>query len=193
MPSESVNDISDEALAALVQRGDEHAFTALMNRYQAAMTRYGRKFLKRDEQVDDAVQDIFISVYRNINSFDTTRRFSPWIYRIAHNAFMDVIRERERDPIVLLDLDAMVAFPSPEPERDVIEEERMRQMVEDGVASLSPRYREIVILYYMQELGYQDIADVLHIPVGTVGVRLRRAREALKKTLAETQPEYLSF
>ena len=80
---QQLGDLTDEALAALVQRNNNEAFGVLMSRYQPKLLRYGRRFLARDEHIEDAVQDIFIKTYQNIESFDATRSFSPWISPMA--------------------------------------------------------------------------------------------------------------
>ncbi|MDE1925327.1 MAG: sigma-70 family RNA polymerase sigma factor [Patescibacteria group bacterium] len=173
---------SDEALAALVQGNNQEAFGVLMDRYQAKLLRYGRRFLSHDEHIVDVVQDVFIKAYQNMQSFDATRKFSPWIYRIAHNAFVNEIRRKKRDPLVYLDLDAVFAHPSYEMDPGGDEERaQMQSLINKGLDALTPAYREVIILYYLEEQSYQEIADILQVPVGTVGVRLRRAREALKK------------
>ncbi len=177
---------TDEELAALVQRNNEGAFGVLMERYQERLLRYGRRFLADDDRIEDIVQDVFIKTYQNMRSFDATRKFSPWIYRIAHNAFANALRTKHREPIIFVDFDTFMAHPSDE--HDLAGEEDRKTMlvlVESGLAELPALYKEIIILYYIEELSYQEIADILRVPVGTVGVRLRRGREALKKKIAE--------
>ncbi len=173
--------LSDEELAHLVQGNNQEAFGVLMDRYQVKLLRYGRRFLSQDAPIDDAVQDVFIKVYENIQSFDATKRFAPWVYRIAHNEFVSTLRARARAPVTL-DLDTLTAHPFYEFD-PALEEERshIQHLVERGLGQLSEVQREVVILYYLEELSYQEISDILRIPVGTVGVRLRRARQALKK------------
>jgi RNA polymerase sigma-70 factor (ECF subfamily) len=131
-----------------------------------------------------AVQDIFISVYQNIEGFDTRQRFSPWIYRIAHNAFVDILRQRSREPLYGIDFDQLISHPIHEDtsasEKD---KEESRVLVEKSLASLTPAQREVLLLYYFEELSYKEIADVLHVPISTVGVRLARARASLKRIL----------
>ncbi len=172
---------TDEELAVLVRQGIKEAFEILMDRYQSKLLRYGRKFLANEDHVEDVVQDVFIKTYENIQSFDATRKFSPWIYRIAHNAFINAIRKRQHESFFHLSLDSLTVHPMYE--FDPAEEEEkndMQQLVRKGLKALSPLYSEVIILYYLENQGYQEIADILHVPVGTVGVRLRRAREALK-------------
>lgn len=175
---------SDEALAARVQGGDEQAFAALMERYTAKLVRYGRRFLASADTIGDTVQDVFVTVYQNIQDFDATRRFSPWIYRIAHNAFVDTIRKEAKGPVFGLDFDRIVPHIAYEdPDEGEKEREEMRVLLERGLGNLSPAYREIIDLYYFENFSYREIADILHLPIGTVGIRLSRAKQALKKSL----------
>ncbi len=97
--------ITDEEAARLVQKGDKDAFGLLVERYEAKLVRYGGKFISRNEDIEDIVQDVFLSCYQNIQSFDASQKFSPWIYRIAHNAFVNGLRKRKRSPLVYVDFD----------------------------------------------------------------------------------------
>ncbi|MBU6214532.1 RNA polymerase sigma factor [Patescibacteria group bacterium] len=173
---------TDEELVRLVQRKNETAFGVVMSRYQPKLLRYGRKFLSDTAPIEDVVQEVFIKAYQNIQSFDTARPFSPWIYRIAHNMFANALRARDRLPFITVDLDMFSAHTAYEIDPAGDEERgQTRALVERGLASLSPLYREVLVLYYIEQLSYQEITEVLHVPIGTVGIRLRRAREALKK------------
>lgn len=179
-------EITDEQIALLVQKGDKDKFSLLMDRYKAKLFRYGRKFLANEDNIDDVVQEVFIKAYQNIRSFDVNQKFSPWIYRIAHNTYINSIKKISRGPIYTFDFDTIVSHPVYEdPSIKEAEEVEIKKMVDTGLEKLRPNYREIVILYYIEELSYKEIADILHIPIGTVGIRLRRAKEALKKAFGE--------
>jgi len=173
---------TDEELAALVQGNNDDAFGVLMERYQGKLLRYGKRFLSQNDHIEDIVQDVFIKTYQNIRSFDATRRFSPWIYRIAHNAFANALRKNHREPLMFVDFDTFIAHPS-YTEDPAKEEDRknIKKLVESGLELLPNIYKEIIILYYIEDMSYQEIADILRVPVGTVGIRLRRGREALKE------------
>ncbi len=178
---EKISQKTDEELAALVQGKNETAFGVLMSRYQPKLLRYGRRFLSGNAPIEDVVQEVFIKMYQNIQSYDATRPFSPWIYRIAHNMFANALRNNSRLPFVTVDLDMFSAHAAYEIDPAADEErENARTLVDRGLKTLAPIYREVIILYYIEQLSYQEIADVLRVPVGTVGIRLRRAREALK-------------
>lgn len=183
---------TDEALALLVQSDDkaagEHAFGTLMQRYEPKLSRYGKRFLFDSANIEDAVQDIFIKTYQNIQSFDATRRFSPWIYRIAHNVFVNTLRAASKGPVAVFDFDALLAHQVYEDPAEAEKEmEEMLVLLKAGLDVIAPAYREILILHYLEELSYQEIADVLQVPMGTVGVRLHRARAALKQHISQTQ------
>lgn len=179
---EKLDQKADEELATLVQGKNEAAFGVLMSRYQPKLLRYGRRFLSENAHIEDAVQEVFIKAYQNIQSFDATRSFSPWIYRIAHNTFVNTIRKNSRSPFITVDLDILSAYTAYEidPAGDE-EREHTKALIDRGLSTLAPIYREVIILHYIENLGYQEIADVLHVPLGTVGIRLYRAREALRK------------
>lgn len=179
---------TDEELAALVQKGDEGALAMLIDRYESKLLRYGQRFIgaQNENALHEAVQDIFISVYQNIEGFDVKQRFSPWIYRVAHNAFVDVLRQKTKQPLYVFDFDKVLSHPIQE-ETIVKEKENAetRVLLEKSLEQLSVQQREIIVLYYFEDFSYKEIADVLHIPVSTVGVRLARARSSLKKVLPD--------
>ncbi len=173
---------TDEEIAALVQRGDVERFGVLMERYESKLRRYGSTFLSREEDIGDIVQDVFVKAYENIQEFRTSDRFSPWIYRIAHNAFANELRRRSRRAVFLPDFDTLLAHaPAKEAADDESERAALARLVERGLAEVAPSFREVLVLYYLEELSYKEIADVLHVPVNTVGVRLQRAKKALRQ------------
>jgi RNA polymerase sigma-70 factor, ECF subfamily len=173
---------TDEEIARRVQAGDVERFGILMERYERKLLRYARKFLSNPDNITDVVQEVFIKTYRNIQSFDADKKFSSWIYRIAHNSYINELKKQSRSPLQLLDFDLLLGHTVIEdPLVREKEQKEMREVVEKGLDLLSPRYKEIIVLYYLEELSYQEISDILRIPIGTVGIRLKRAKEALRK------------
>ena len=182
--------ISDEVLARRVQKGDTEAFGELVTRYEKKLARYGTKFLSNPEDITDLVQDVFLKAYQNMKRFDATLKFSPWIYRIAHNEFVTALRKRSRRPLIHVDFDTFMTHPVyDDPSEREREQKEMRVVLEKGIEELPDKYREVLILFYLEELSYQEVADVLHVPVATVGIRLKRAREKLKNIYTEN-PAY---
>lgn len=173
---------NDEDIAKSVQSGQADLFGILVDRYEEKMKRYARKFLYSSEDAEDTIQDIFLKAYENINSFDTKRKFSTWLYRIAHNELINSLKKKKTLP--LFDLDKF--FPHYSHDNGLsqqIDRQDTRKIINQHLGQLEPKYREPVILYYLEELSYKEIADVLHVPISTVGVRIKRAKEAMKITL----------
>lgn len=183
---------TDEELARAAQKGDTDAFGALVDRFEPKLVRYGRKFLRDREDVRDLVQDIFIKAYTNLKGFDAARAFSPWIYRIAHNEFISEIRRRT-GKIALPVFDFDVLFPhlaSPETADRQVREKELAHTLDACLGELGAKYREPLVLYYYEELSYAEIGEILQIPTSTVGVRIARAKNALKKIATEKNLSY---
>ena len=177
--------MTDEELVALVQKGNKEIFGQIMDRYTEKLSRYGRRFLSSPDHIEDIVQDVFIKTYQNIQSFDVTRKFSSWIYRIAHNALVNALRAKVTEPIPYFDFDTFISHPIHEESvEDLKEAEEMRVLLEKGIQELAPLYREVLTLYYFENMDYQAISDILEIPIGTVGIRLSRAKAMLRKHVA---------
>jgi len=173
---------SDEDIVRLVKAGDTESFGELMQRYEAKMVRYAGRFLFGYEDIKDLVQEVFIKAYRNLHSFDTSKRFSPWLYRIAHNEFINAIKKKGKEPVPFFDFDTVFPHPiAPEVSDRGAREREAREIVEGYLEKIGPKYREPLVLYYFEELSYKEIAEVLRIPVATVGVRIKRAKDILKK------------
>ena len=175
---------TDEAVARRVQEGDTESFSLLVERYEEKLTRYARKFLFWGEDVKDLVQDVFLKAYSNMQSFDAARRFSPWIYRIAHNVYLNAARKRGKEAVAFFDLDVLFPHPaSPETAEGEADRKELRQMLDAHLGLLDLKYREPLILYYFEDMDYRQIAEVLRLPVSTVGVRLRRGKELLRRSM----------
>jgi RNA polymerase sigma-70 factor, ECF subfamily len=173
---------TDEEIAHRVQTGEIDFFNILIVRYEKKMRTYARNFLSDQEEINDVLQDIFIKTYRNIKSFDAERKFSSWLYRIAHNEFVNALKRKNKKTLPLFDLD--IFFPQHiKEEKNIpneIDQKRMRELLGKFLDKLEAKYREPIILYYFEELSYKEIADVMQIPIATVGIRIKRGKEALK-------------
>ncbi|MFH0828585.1 MAG: RNA polymerase sigma factor [Candidatus Kerfeldbacteria bacterium] len=174
---------NDEALVAQVLDGEVEIFGILVRRYEQKLRRYGRRFMAGREDIEDIVQEVFLKAYENLRSFDIKRRFSPWIYRIAHNTFINEMRRASRHPTITLDTDILFPHKSMPSPADDHERTETKEMMQRGLDQLDFKYREPLILFYFEEMSYAAIAEVLRIPVSTVGVRISRARVALKRIL----------
>lgn len=183
-PYTSLTNVSDEDIAIRIQQGDSESFGVIMNRYTEKLTRYGKKFLTNTDNIDDIVQDVFIKTYQYIQSFDPSLKFSSWIYRIAHNAFVNGLRRQQKSPLLMPDFDLDVFMSHSvyvDPKIEEKEYNDLINMIEKGLDKLKTKYKEVIILHYIENMSYKDISDILQIPIGTVGIRVMRAKEQLKK------------
>lgn len=177
----SDNQLADEEVVRLVQGGKVEPFGILVKRYEEKIKRYARKFLFGYEEIEDLVQNVFLKAYVNLQSFDASRRFSPWIYRLAHNEFINFIKKKKREPLSLFELDVFLPhFVSKDSADGKAEAEEIKKFLDSSLQKLKPKYREPLVLYYFEELSYQEIADILRVPISTVGIRLKRAKEQMK-------------
>lgn len=174
---------TDEKIAKEVQQGDVQAFGQLVNRYEKKLSRYAKKFLFDYTETEDLVQEVFLKAFVSIQSFDVNRSFNSWVYRIAHNLFINEIKKKGKEPVPFFDPDTL--FPHPiEPKKadDDLKNEELQKMMTDCLSELNPKYREIMVLFYAEEFTYEQISEILRIPTSTVGVRLSRAKKALKES-----------
>lgn len=177
---------TDAELAELVSI-DREAYGFLMRRYEGRLLGYLRRLSNiRHEDAEDILQEVFIKAYLNLNSFDRRLKFSSWIYRIAHNEAVSHWRRNKNRPQPLLteDEDAaaeMAAKLSVDPElAEQFDRTQTAEAVRAAIAGLDDKYRDILILRYLEEKDYAEISDILCKPMGTVATLLNRAKQALR-------------
>ncbi|MHC5019678.1 MAG: RNA polymerase sigma factor [Planctomycetota bacterium] len=146
------------------------------------------------EEASDLSQEIFLRVYRNLDKHDSTRPFGPWLYRVGHNLGINFVTRR---PKRMLPIDArrgdgggaLHEPPSDAPSaHERVEHDERAEQVRTAVLELKPDQRAIVTLHYFQGLSYDELADTLELPIGTVKNRLFRARETLRAILEGSVP-----
>jgi RNA polymerase sigma-70 factor, ECF subfamily len=172
-------EMDDRDLIACAQQGDRQAFTELVCRHQDSIVSLTYRMCGDLRLAEDAAQEAFVRVWQNLNSYKPQYAFRSWLYRIAANAALDSLR-RER-PTAELD-SLSLADSNATPEQSVEENQRVAH-VRRSIAQLSEPLRVVLILREYQELAYQEIADALDIPVGTVMSRLNSARIQLRHKL----------
>ncbi len=179
-----IQTMTDEQLAARAQRGLQLAYTALAERYWQKLLRYVRRILPNTNEAEDLVQDALLKAYTNLNGFDANRRFSPWIYRITHNVIVDHAKTLGRRPLPFFDPEVLWPHPRAKERPDVdAENSSIRRLIEQHLDRLDYKYREPLVLRYLEDLPYRDIADILRLPTGTVSIRIKRGLALLKKTI----------
>jgi len=171
---------SDEVLAAKVQKGDVEAFSLLVSRYRQKLVRYGNKLLFNPSEAEDVIQEIFLKTYKYIKSFNADKKFSPWIYRIAHNEFINLGKKRSREYLDFFDPETFFPHFSL---KDITEEKgnlQVKEMVGECLDKIDIKYREPLALYYLEGFAYKEIGEILNIPTGTVSIRIARGLAKLK-------------
>jgi RNA polymerase sigma-70 factor, ECF subfamily len=181
-----VNELTDEKIVKQVQGGDIDMFGILIERYEAKIQRYARKFLSNNEDIKDLIQDVFTKAYINIDSFELNRSFSPWLYRIAHNRFINELKKNKAEPVFVFDIDVFFPhfFSDITPETEAIKSEVIKK-IGGCINKIDLKYKEIIILYYFEDMSYKEISDILHVPIAAVGMRLNRAKKVIKKLMIE--------
>ncbi len=185
---------TDEELIEDFLGGDTGAFRLLVERYHDTLLRFLFRMTGERSTAEDVFQDTFLQVHQSIDSFDPTRRFKPWLFTIAANKARDALRKQNRRAAVslsarprdseggsLIDL-FQIDLPGPELR---LEQEELGELVQRAVDAMPPRLREILLLAYFQRMSYQQIAEAIEIPLGTVKSRLHAAVAAFAKRWQE--------
>ena len=184
---------TDEELVSLVLK-DADIFLYLLRRYEEKLRRYIARIsnLSRDE-LEDVLQDVFIKVYKNLNAFDTSLKFSSWIYRITHNEVISNFR-KYKNKATIISFDSDGAFIKNIADDLDIEKQFKLEDLKNEVtlifAEMDLKYREVLILRFLEEKSYTEISDILKKPEGTVATLLNRAKKQFLKILKESPNNY---
>ena len=169
--------LSDEEVVEITRTKNKEAYAEVIKRYQAKLMRYAKYLVSDDEKASDVAQDAFIKAYINLNSFDTKRKFSSWIYRIVHNEAMNLINKYKKEKPLFENVD----FDSGINIEEEYTQNEIRKMVRTCLAEMSLLYREPFSLYFLEEKSYKETSDILRIPIGTVGTRINRAKLIMRQ------------
>jgi RNA polymerase sigma-70 factor (ECF subfamily) len=167
-------------LIALAQRGDRQAFGELVRRHREGVINVVYRMCGDVNLAEDAAQEAFIRAWQHLHSYRPRSLFRNWVYRIATNAALDVLR-RERETV---DIDTLPLEASDEGPEATVEDKEQGERVRQAVLALPPASRAVLILREYEGLAYQEIADTLNIPIGTVMSRLNYARDRLRESLS---------
>ncbi|MGN6811638.1 MAG: sigma-70 family RNA polymerase sigma factor [Thermomicrobiales bacterium] len=174
----------ERVLIARARDGDQDAFREVVERYQAAVYNLAYRMLGNADEAEDAAQEIFVRVYRQLARYDPERKFSTWILAIATNYCIDQLRRRRMQLVPLESIIPWARARESGPEGDAIDREA-RDELQELIRQLPEKYRAPLVLRYWQDLSCAEIAEVLQVPEGTVKTQIHRARKALGKLLAE--------
>jgi len=171
---------TDNELVKLSLDNSDH-FLCLIKRYEGKLLHYIMRISKFSrEDAEDILQDVFVKTYYNLNEFDSALKFSSWIYRIAHNQTVSEIRKKSIHPTVPFEKEDIDKF---EDAFDVVREidnSIDREMIDKILSQLDEKYREVLVLRFLDEKDYSEIADILKKPVSTVGNLISRGKKLFK-------------
>jgi RNA polymerase sigma-70 factor (ECF subfamily) len=160
--------------------GDQRAFAALVEQYEKPVYNVALRMLRNPEDARDIAQSVFLKAYQNLSNYDPQYKFYSWIYRMAINESLNILRVRGRDegPV-----DARIPADGAGPS-ELAAECQARDVVLDALSRLKPEYRAVIVLRYFVDRGYADMGEILGIDAKTVKSRLYTARQLLKEQLA---------
>ncbi len=180
----------DSELVRRCLAGEETAYRELVGRYERQVYSLALRMLRQREDAEDLTQETFVRMFRALDRYDPTRPFPAWLFTIAARLSIDHLRRRRMKTVSLSRTEpgeseerlVEIEDPGPGPEELTSHGEEQRG-ADRLIASLPEHYRVVVVLRHQQGLSYEEIAEALHLPLGTVKARIHRARELLKDRL----------
>ncbi|HID39317.1 MAG TPA: sigma-70 family RNA polymerase sigma factor [Calditrichaeota bacterium] len=184
------NEPSDEDLIYRFQQGDNYAFDILVKRYKDPLLNFVYRFLGDRTEAEDIVQETFLRLFKNKHYYKEIAKFSTWIYTIAGNLAKTELRKRRRRSFFSIsnftgtdkDYDIPDKDVSPEKQADSVLTDNI---IQQAVNKLSPKFKEVIVLRDIQEFSYEEISEIVGIPLGTVKSRVNRARLKLQEDLKD--------
>ena len=169
---------------------DQSAYKELLDKYRQRVYYLVRKMIFDAEEADDLTQEAFIKAFNNLKSFNFEFAFSTWLFKIASNNCIDYLRKKRlktysmNTPVKQKDGETQQEYPDSNPnvEKRMIQEETSKQ-IKNAIASLPEKYQQAIIMRHTEEKSYEEISEILELPLGTVKARIFRARELLNKSL----------
>jgi len=184
----------DRALAALAAQGREGAFREILRRYERPVFSLVYRMVRDRTLAEDLAQEAFIRAFNAISSYDPTYKFSSWLFKIANNHTIDYLRKRKLDTVSIHGAPSAssaeevsrtsITLESREEQPDAyVESRELGGMMEEAIGQLRPEYRSVILLRHVEGYAYEEIAEAMDLPLGTVKTYLHRARNELKEIL----------
>ena len=193
--SPALNTLTDQEVVLLARGGQERAYRELVRRYERPIFSLLYRMVRDRELAEDLSQETFVKALNAIESYRPEYKFSSWLFKIANNAAIDHLRRRELDTLSLegsphaVTPDAMEATALQIGDRaenplDIVEAKELGGEIERAIAQLRPEYRACILLRHVDGRAYEEIAEMLDLPLGTVKAYIHRARNELRRLLA---------
>ncbi len=196
MTAKSYTDVSDQQVVVFAQEGREDAYRELVKRYERPVYSLIYRMVRDNETAEDLAQETFIKVLNNIDRYRPEFKFSSWLFKIANNITIDHLRRRQLDTISIegapdaltgerARATAVTVVSSDESPLEELESRELGASIEKAIARLRPEYRACIILRHVEDYSYDEIAEIVKLPLGTVKTYIHRARQELREYLGE--------
>ncbi|MEO7822641.1 MAG: sigma-70 family RNA polymerase sigma factor [Gemmatimonadaceae bacterium] len=196
MPPKSYTDISDQQVVVFAQEGREDAYRELIRRYERPVYSLIYRMVRDNETSEDLAQETFIKVLNNIDRYRPEFKFSSWLFKIANNITIDHLRRRQLDTISIegapsavtgesMRATAIAVASGGESPLEELESRELGASIEEAIAKLRPEYRACIILRHVEDYSYDEIAEIVKLPLGTVKTYIHRARQELREHLED--------
>jgi RNA polymerase sigma-70 factor (ECF subfamily) len=190
---------SDQEVVTRARKGEEGAYRELVRRYERPVFSLIFRMVRNRELAEDLSQETFIKVLNALDSYRPEYKFSSWVFKIANNAAIDHLRRRELDTLSLegsphaetpqaVEATALQIGERGETALEEVENKELGGEIERAIAKLRPEYRTCILLRHVEGRAYEEIAEILNLPLGTVKTYIHRARNELRITLAHLKP-----
>lgn len=180
----------DSLVIKMIKKGNPLAYKEIGIRYRNKLFAYIYHLVGNKDETEDILQNVFLKVYRNIKSFDTKRKFSSWIYRIAHNEAVNYLKRKSRKKF--MSLEDVVSLKDKKELRDEEEspadawiKKELQNEVNKALGGISAKYKEVLLLRYFLDKSYEEISGIIGKPVNTVGTLINRAKKKLFEEMSE--------
>ena len=194
MPAKSYSEVSDQQVVVFAQEGREDAYRELIRRYERPVYSLIYRMVRDNETAEDLAQETFIKVLNHIDRYRPEFKFSSWLFKIANNITIDHLRRRQLDTISIegspdavtgesMRATAVTVKSGGESPLEEMESKEIGAAIEAAIAKLRPEYRACIILRHVEDYSYDEIAEIVKLPLGTVKTYIHRARQELREHL----------
>jgi RNA polymerase sigma-70 factor (ECF subfamily) len=190
--------LTDQEVVAYAREGREAAYRELIGRYERPVFSLIFRLVRQREKAEDLAQDTFIKVLNALDRYDPAHKLSSWIFKIAHNTALDQLRKKEPEMLSLegsphaetadeIQATAVVAVSSEESPEEYAASRELGEVLERAIGTLRPEYRSAIVLAHVEGRPYEEIAEIMDVPLGTVKTYIHRARNELRSKLEHLQ------
>lgn len=195
-----MNNLSDQEIISQILNGNFDAYEILVNRYSTPLLNLCYRYLHQREEAEDATQDIFLKAYTGLADWEPRAQFKTWLYRIAVNHCLNIVRRRKivhfkslQDPKKGIDFFNTLCTSQEDENEEHVSGNQREKFIHYLLNQLSETHRTVLILYYYQQMSYKEIAETLQVSLSSVESRLFRAKKKLAKIIARQKKSFGKF